>query len=110
MYRTANKWGEDSARAIHRGRRQYSFLFASLNVASVNVTGTASTINLGNGNTQPFSGIFTRTNGTNGTNGDSGIDELSGSLLLGPHLLDSECLRQWRQVSFRLPQNQPHRR
>ena len=87
IYRTANKWGEDIARAVHRGRRQYGFLFASLNIASVNVTGTASTINLGNTYTQPFSGIFTR---TDGSSGDSGIAQLSGSLLLASNTFYSQ--------------------
>ncbi len=50
-----------------------------MGIASINVVGQASTINLGNGNTQPWSGSYTR---TNGTTGDSGTPELSGSLLL----------------------------
>ena len=49
-----------------------------MGIASINVVGQASTINLGNGNTQPWSGSYTR---TNGTTGDSGTPELSGSLL-----------------------------
>jgi hypothetical protein len=48
-------------------------------IASLNVTGQASSINLGNGNSQPFSGTFTRTNGSTGA---SGVAEVSGSLLL----------------------------
>jgi Ca2+-binding RTX toxin-like protein len=52
---------------------------AELGIASINVVGQASNINLGNGNTQPWSGSYTR---TNGTTGDSGTPELSGSLLL----------------------------
>ena len=48
-------------------------------IASINVVGQQTSINLGNGNTQPWSGSFTR---TNGTTGDSGTPELSGSLLL----------------------------
>jgi len=50
-----------------------------LGIASIDVVGQASNINLGNGNTQPWSGSYTR---TNGTTGDSGTPELSGSLLL----------------------------
>jgi len=50
-----------------------------LGIASINVAGTASNVNLGNGNTQPFSGSFTRTNGSTGT---SGVAEVTGSLLL----------------------------
>ena len=48
-------------------------------IASMNVASQASNINLGNGNTQPFSGTFTRTNGSSGA---SGVAEVSGSLLL----------------------------
>ena len=52
---------------------------SSLGIASLKVAGQASNINLGNGNTQPFSGSFTRTNGSTGA---SGVAEVSGSLLL----------------------------
>ncbi|WP_284407776.1 calcium-binding protein, partial [Acidovorax sp. SUPP3434] len=52
---------------------------ADLGIASIGVAGTASNVNLGNGNTQPFSGSFTRTNGTTGL---SGVAEVTGSLLL----------------------------
>src|SRR6185369_7585821 len=52
---------------------------SELGIASINVTGQASNITLGNGNTQPWSGSFTR---ADGTTGDSGTPELSGSLLL----------------------------
>ncbi|WP_439590585.1 calcium-binding protein, partial [Hydrogenophaga sp.] len=48
-------------------------------IASISVQGTATQINLGNGNSQPWSGSFTR---IDGTTGDSGSPELSGSLLL----------------------------
>lgn len=50
-----------------------------LGIASIGAVGTASTTDLGNGNTQPWSASFTRTNGATGT---SGTAELSGSLLL----------------------------
>ena len=60
---------------------------AQLNIASINVTGTASNINLGGGNTQPFSGSFTRTDGSTGA---SGVAELSGSLLLAANTFYSE--------------------
>ncbi|GKT19599.1 hypothetical protein AVHY2522_23080 [Acidovorax sp. SUPP2522] len=43
------------------------------------MAGTASNVNLGNCNTQPLSGSFTRTNGTTGV---SGVAEVTGSLLL----------------------------
>lgn len=53
--------------------------FAELGVASINVTGTATNINLGGGNTQTFSGSFTRTDGQTGA---SGVADLVGNLLL----------------------------
>ena len=53
--------------------------FTESGVASINVSGTASNINLGGGNTQAFTGSFTRTNGQAGT---AGTAELAGSLLL----------------------------
>ena len=43
--------------------------FAQLGIQSINVTGTASNVNLGGGNTQTFSGSFTRTDGKTGSNG-----------------------------------------
>ncbi|MBG9388551.1 calcium-binding protein [Caenimonas aquaedulcis] len=52
---------------------------AQLGIASINVAGVASTIQLGNGNSQPWSGSFTRINGSTGA---SGTPKLSGSLLL----------------------------
>lgn len=55
------------------------FSFSDLGLASINVTGTAGNVNLGGGNTQTFSGSFTR---ADGSNGDSGTAQLAGSLLL----------------------------
>ncbi len=55
------------------------FTVDQLGVASINVSGTANNINLGGGNTQTFSGSFTR---TDGQTGDSGTAQLAGSLLL----------------------------
>jgi hypothetical protein len=55
------------------------FTLNDLGVASVNVAGTASNVNLGGGNTQTFAGSFTRTSGQAGT---AGTAELAGSLLL----------------------------
>lgn len=52
---------------------------SELGIASIGVVGTPSNTDLGNGNTQPWTASFTRTNGTAGT---SGVAELSGSLLL----------------------------
>ncbi len=52
---------------------------AELGIASIAVTAAATNIDLGNGNTQPWTASFTR---TNGTTGESGTPELSGSLLL----------------------------
>jgi hypothetical protein len=48
-------------------------------IASIGVAGTATNVDLGNGNTQIASGSFTR---TNGTTGQSGTAELTGSYLL----------------------------
>jgi Haemolysin-type calcium binding protein related domain/RTX calcium-binding nonapeptide repeat (4 copies) len=55
------------------------FTFADLGIESINVSGTASNVNLGGGNTQTFSGSFTR---TDGQTGNSGTAQLAGSLLL----------------------------
>ena len=55
------------------------FTFAQLGVASINVAGTASNVNLGGGNTQTVTGSFTR---TAGTEGEAGTAHLAGSLLL----------------------------
>lgn len=52
---------------------------ADSGIASISVVGVASNVNLGNGNTQPWSGSFTRTDGSEGS---SGVAEVSGSLLL----------------------------
>lgn len=52
---------------------------AAVGVASIGVEGQVSDIDLGNGNTQPFSGSYTRIDGTTGT---SGVAQLTGSLLL----------------------------
>ena len=52
---------------------------AALGIQSINVTGTASNISLGGGNTQTWTGGFTRTNGATGV---VGAADLAGSLLL----------------------------
>lgn len=52
---------------------------AQAGISSISTVGQATYISLGNGNTQPFSSTFTRTNGTAGT---SCTAELSGNLLL----------------------------
>ena len=58
---------------------------SDVGIASISVAGQASNVNLvdssgqATGNTQPFSGSFTRTNGSTGA---SGVAEVSGSLLL----------------------------
>ena len=44
------------------------FTFAALGIESINVKDTASNVNLGGGNTQTFSGSFTRTDGQTGCN------------------------------------------
>ncbi len=55
------------------------FTFAQLGIQSISVSGTAGNIDLGGGNTQTFSGSFTRVGGQTGA---SGTAELAGSLLL----------------------------
>jgi hypothetical protein len=52
---------------------------AALGIQTITVTAEASSLNLCNGNTMPWRGSFTR---TDGSQGDSGTPELSGSLLL----------------------------
>ncbi|WP_421564455.1 calcium-binding protein, partial [Paracidovorax sp. MALMAid1276] len=52
---------------------------AELGIASIGVQGTEVNVDLGNGNTMPLQGTFTRMDGSAGT---SGVAELSGSLLL----------------------------
>ncbi len=71
LWQDANQDGISQAGELHT--------FADLGVASINVSGIASNINLGGGNTQAFSGSFTK---TNGQKGDAGTAELAGSLLL----------------------------
>jgi hypothetical protein len=71
IWQDANQDGTSQAGELHT--------LAELGIASINVTGSASDITLGNGNSQPRSGSYTRVNGTTGT---SGTPELSGSLLL----------------------------
>jgi hypothetical protein len=59
----------------------------------IDVNGTATNTNLGNGNTQVASGSFTR---TNGSTGQSGSAQLTGSYLLagnGRRYVFSSCLR-----------------
>lgn len=50
-----------------------------LGIANIGVVGAPTAIDLGNGNTQPWSATFAR---TDGTTGESGAASLSGSLLL----------------------------
>lgn len=71
LWHDANQDGVSQAGELHT--------FAEQGIAGIKVTDTASSINVGNGNTQPFSGSFTRTNGTLGA---SGVVEVTGSLLL----------------------------
>jgi hypothetical protein len=56
-------------------------------IASIGVAGTATNVNLGNGNTQVASGSFTR---TNGTTGQSGAADITGSFLLAGNNFYSE--------------------
>ncbi|WP_284427769.1 calcium-binding protein, partial [Acidovorax sp. SUPP1855] len=71
VWKDANQDGVSQAGELHT--------LADLGIARIGVAGTASNVNLGNGNTQPLSGSFTRTNGTTGV---SGVAEVTGSLLL----------------------------
>jgi hypothetical protein len=71
IWQDANQDGTSQAGELHT--------LAEMGIASINVNGTASDLQLGNGNSQPWSGSYTRINGTTGA---SGTPELSGSLLL----------------------------
>ena len=71
IWQDANQDGISQASELHT--------LSELGIASINVAGTASSINLGNGNTQPWSGSFTRSDGSSGV---SGVAEVTGSLLL----------------------------
>jgi Ca2+-binding RTX toxin-like protein len=55
------------------------FTLADKSISSISLTATQTNTPLGNGNTQAWTGSFTR---TDGTTGESGTPELSGSLLL----------------------------
>jgi Ca2+-binding RTX toxin-like protein len=76
-YASVKLWKDANQDGISQSDELYTF--EQLGVASINVSGTASNINLGGGNTQAFSGSFTR---VDGTAGDSGTASLVGSLLL----------------------------
>jgi Ca2+-binding RTX toxin-like protein len=52
---------------------------ADLGIASIGLQGTQANVDLGNGNSMPLQGTFTRMNGSTGM---SGVAQLSGSLLL----------------------------
>ncbi|QDL56148.1 hypothetical protein [Rhodoferax aquaticus] len=71
LWKDANQDGISQANEL--------FTFADLGVASINVAGTASNVDLGGNNTQTFAGSFTT---TSGTNGNAGTAQLAGSLLL----------------------------
>ncbi|GAA6120596.1 hypothetical protein Acidovoranil_26990 [Acidovorax sp. FG27] len=71
IWRDANQDGISQASELRS--------LAESGIASIGVAGAASNIDLGNGNTQPWSGTFTRIDGSAGT---SGVAEVSGSLLL----------------------------
>ncbi|MCS4511048.1 calcium-binding protein [Xylophilus ampelinus] len=71
IWKDTNQDGISQAGELHT--------LADMGVASINVAGQASTVDLGHGNTQPWTGSFTRTDGSRGT---SGVAEVSGSLLL----------------------------
>lgn len=71
LWQDSNQDGVSQAGELHT--------FAELGVASINVAGNASEVNLGGGNTQTFSGSFTRADGQVVA---SGTAQLAGSLLL----------------------------
>ncbi len=76
-YSSVKLWQDTNQDGISQAGELHTF--ADLGVASINVSGIASNINLGGGNTQAFSGSFTK---INGQKGDAGTAELAGSLLL----------------------------
>ncbi len=77
IYAQLRIWQDTNQDGISQAEELKTLLEAG--IASISVQGTATQINLGNGNSQPWSGSFTR---IDGTTGDSGSPELSGSLLL----------------------------
>ncbi|GKT01276.1 RTX toxin [Acidovorax sp. SUPP3434] len=77
VYSQLRIWKDTNQDGISQAGELYTL--ADLGIARIGVAGTASNVNLGNGNTQPLSGSFTRTDGTTGA---SGVAEVTGSLLL----------------------------
>ncbi len=71
IWQDANQDGISQTGELHH--------LAELGIASIGVQGTQANVDLGNGNTMPLRGTFTRTDGSAGS---SGVAELSGSLLL----------------------------
>ncbi|WP_267895979.1 calcium-binding protein, partial [Paracidovorax avenae] len=71
IWKDVNQDGISQAGELHT--------LSDLGIARLNVKGQRSSIDLGNGNTQPWSGSFTRMDGSQGM---SGVAEVSGSLLL----------------------------
>ncbi|TNV44374.1 RTX toxin, partial [Corallococcus exiguus] len=71
IWKDANQDGVSQASELHT--------LSELGIASIDARGRSSNVDLGNGNTQPWSGRFTRVDGSQGS---SGVAEVSGSLLL----------------------------
>ncbi|AVS91152.1 hypothetical protein C8246_04145 [Paracidovorax avenae] len=71
IWKDVNQDGISQAGELHT--------LSDLGIARLNVKGQRSSIDLGHGNTQPWSGSFTRMDGSQGM---SGVAEVSGSLLL----------------------------
>ncbi|WP_434802843.1 calcium-binding protein, partial [Paracidovorax cattleyae] len=71
IWKDVNQDGISQAGELHT--------LSDLGIARLNAKGQRSSIDLGNGNTQPWSGSFTRMDGSQGM---SGVAEVSGSLLL----------------------------
>ena len=77
VYRQLRIWQDVNQDAVSQATELQTL--AALGIQNIKVTGTASNINLGGGNTQTWTGGFTRTNGATGV---VGAADLAGSLLL----------------------------
>ena len=87
IYAQLRIWQDSNQDAISQSGELKSL--TQLGISSIGVVGRASNVQLGNGNTQPLSGSFTR---ANGSTGQSGTPELSGSLLLAANPFYREFL------------------
>jgi hypothetical protein len=94
-YTQLRVWGDFNQDGISQAGELQTLSQAG--IASIGVAGTATNVNLGNGNTQIASGSFTR---TNGSTGQSGTAELTGSYLLAGNnrrYIISSCSRNMRR-------------